>query len=279
LRQIVKKCTETGECMRVFISVDIEGISGVNQWSQTEQGGFGYEAAARQMSLEAAAACDGAKNAGAEKIRVRDAHGKGFNIDAALLPKGVEITRGFNGSPWSMVDTITDGFDAAVFVGYHCAAGRNGNPLCHTEEASAVYVTVNGEKISEFHTGAWACASIGIPVVFIAGDEAACKDAEKAAPGIVTVPVKKGLGSVMTCLQPEDACDRIREGVERALRTMPEKPLVSVPKHFFVEICYKEAAKAARMANFPGFRLMDDQTITMETDELFDVLTAFQWVL
>jgi len=265
--------------MRVFISTDIEGVSSVNLWNQTEQGKYGYEAAARQMSLEAAAACEGALKAGAEKIRVRDAHGNGYNIDGELIPKGVEITRGFNGSPWSMVDTITDGFDVAVFVGYHCAAGRNGNPLCHTEEKAAVYVKVNGEKISEFHTGAWACASIGIPVVFIAGDRTACEDAQKAGRGIVTVPVKYGIGSVMTCLQPQDACDRIREGVEKALKNLPAKPLVQIPKHFYVEICYKEAAKAVRMANFPGFRLIEDQTIAMETDKLFDVMTAFQWVL
>ena len=265
--------------MKVFISVDIEGVSSVNLWSQTEQGKFGYEEASKQMSLEAAAACEGALRAGAEKIRVKDAHGTGCNIDGSLLPKGVELSRGFNGSPWSMVDTITDGFDAAVFVGYHCGAGKTGNPLCHTEEASAVWVKINGEKISEFHTGAWACASLGIPVVFVAGDADVCEDAKKAVSGIGTVPVKKGIGSVMTCLQPEDACDQIRDGVEKALGKLAEMPLIKIPEHFRMEVCYKEMAKAARMSWFPGFRLEDDQTIVMETDRLMDVLTALQWVM
>ena len=264
---------------RVFISADIEGIATTALWDHATKGSYGYEAACRQMSLEVAAACEGAFAAGAEYVRVKDAHGSGTNILPELLPRGVELTRHSCGSPWSMVYGVNEGFDAAMYVGYHCAAGRDGNPLSHTETKSTVAVKLNGKKCSEFQLYSWAAATAGVPSVFLAGDEMLCSDVQGLHPKLVTVPVKRGYGGIVTCLHPEEACDRIREGAKKALSQPLDDALCSMPDHFELEITYKDHTKATSSSFCPGFSKVDDNTIRMETDHYWDVLTAIVWVL
>jgi len=265
--------------MRVFISADIEGIATTCLWTQAQKSGWGYEEARLQMTREVKAACEGAIAAGATYIRVKDAHGTGTNIDPCLLPKCVELTSSSCGSPWSMVYGVTDGFDAAMFIGYHCAAGRSGNALSHTETLSTVYVKLNGVKCSEFQLYSWACATAGVPSVFLSGDKMLCEDSQELHPALVTVPVKYGYGGSMTALQPEVACDHIREGAERALRQSLKGALCAMPEHFTLEICYKEHTTAARMEHFPGFEKVDDNTIRMSTPNYYEILRAIVWVL
>ncbi|MBQ3577543.1 MAG: M55 family metallopeptidase [Firmicutes bacterium] len=265
--------------MRVFISADIEGIATTAKWDQTSEKGYGYEDARRQMTLEVAAACEGARAAGADYIRVKDSHGPMTNIIPEMLPTYVELTRSKNGSPWGMVAGIEEGFDAAMFVGWHAAAGREGNPMSHTHNTSTIYIKLNGEKMSEFMLYSWACASCGCPSVLLAGDQMLCDDSKDLHPSLITVPVKRGYGGMVTCLHPQVACDNIRKAAEEALRQPLDKALCKVPDHFKLEICYKEQVQATKSSFFPGFSKKDDNTIVMSTDKLWDVLTAIQWVL
>lgn len=265
--------------MNVFISADIEGIATTVLWEQATKTGYGYEAACRQMTAEVAAACEGARAAGATYIRVKDAHGSGTNLIPELLPRYAELTRAGCGSPWSMVYGVDEGFDAAMFVGYHCAAGRNGNPLSHTETKSTVSVKLNGVKCSEFQLYSWAAATAGVPSVFLAGDEMLCRDSAGLHPHLVTVPVKRGFGGAITGLQPEEACSRIRAGAEAALRQEFRGGLPQLPEHFVFEVLYKEHTAAVRASSFPGCHLVDDNTVRLETDNYWDVLTAVVWIL
>ena len=265
--------------MRVFISADIEGIATTTIWPQAQREGIGYAEACREMTAEVAAACEGAIAAGASYIRVKDAHGSGTNIDPAGLPRCAELTRASCGSPWSMVYGITDGFDAAMFVGYHCAAGRSGNPLSHTETTSTVYVKLNGVKCSEFQLYSWACTLAGVPSVLLAGDEMLCADSAALHPRLVTVPVKRGFGGSTTSLHPEEAQQRIRDGALAALRQDLTNALPALPKRFTLEICFKEQTKAAQVSFFPGFKQVSDNIVKFTTGDYYEILRAIVWVL
>ena len=98
-------------------------------------------------------------------------------------------------------------------------------------------------------------------------------------PQLVTAAVKDGFGGSTTCLHPEAACKLIREGAEAALKQDLSDALCTMPEHLNFEICYKEVKKAVAMSFYPGFELVDDNTIRMETDNFFDVLRAVQFVL
>ncbi|MBQ2865999.1 MAG: M55 family metallopeptidase [Clostridia bacterium] len=265
--------------MRVFISADIEGCAWTTAWEETQKGQAEYPAAVRQMTAEVKAACEGAIAAGADYILIKDAHGTSRNIDLSQLPKCCEVIRGGNSSPITMVEGIDGSFDAVMFVGYHSAAGRNGNPLSHTYTKSTTSIRLNGEPCSEFLLYSYACALAQVPTVFLSGDKMLIDDSEGLHPKLVSVAVKDGLGGYTRCKQPDYACDLIREGAEKALKQDLKGALCSVPEHFVYEVSFKEHARAVRASYYPGFVQVDSHTVRMETDNLMEVLRSIPFVL
>lgn len=265
--------------MRVFISADIEGTAFTTVWDETRKGELDYPAAAQQMTNEVKAACEGAIAAGADYILVKDAHGSCRNIDVRQLPKCCEIIRCGTGSPRAMVEGIDESFDAAMFVGYHSPASKNGNPLSHTYSTKTTLITLNGEVCSEFMLYSYCCALYGVPTVFLSGDKMLTEDSQAMHPCLKTVAVKDGYGGYTRCKQPDYACDLIREGAEIALKQDLTNALCPIPEHFVFEISYKEHTNAARNSYYPGFTMVDSYTIRMETDNLWDVLRCIPFVL
>lgn len=238
-----------------------------------------YAAARQQMTNEVKAACEGAIAAGADYILIKDAHGRARNIDIRQLPKCCELIRGGAGSPRSMVEGIDESFDAAMFVGYHAAAGRNGNPLSHTYTSGVTSIRLNGEIGSEFLIYSYCCAIYGAPTVFLSGDKMLTEDSRDLHPCLKTVAVKDGYGGFTRCKQTDYACDLIREGAEQALKQDLTNALCKLPDHFVFEISYKEHTDAARYANYPGFELINSHTIRMETDNYMNILRCIPFVL
>jgi len=265
--------------MRVFISADIEGTAFTTHWDEVRKGMADYPAAAQQMTAEVKAACEGAIAAGADYILVKDAHGTSRNIDVCQLPKCCEIIRGSNDSPIAMVECIDNSFDAAMFVGYHSAAGSNGNPLSHTYTVKTSSVTLNGEPCSEFLIYSYYCSQIGVPTVFLSGDKALTEGSKNIHPCLKTVAVKEGHGGYTRCKQPDYACDLIREGSKDALMQDFAGALCKLPEHFVFEVSYKEHFHAVKYAYYPGFSQVDSHTIRMETDCYEDILRCIPFVL
>lgn len=267
--------------MKVFISADMEGITTTTLWDHCETlekpALSSYHA--QQMTNEVKAACEGAIAAGADYILVKDAHDSGTNIDIAQLPECVEVIRNWSGHPYSMVTGINPEFDACLFIGYHSAAGRDGNPLSHTMSGAPLWVKINGRKVSEFMLYSWAAAFEKVPTVFLAGDRMLCDDYRDLHPMLRTVAVKDGFGGMIKAMHPKVACDRIRTEVEAALRQDLSHALCTMPTDFEVEICYKEHKLATRRSFFPGYSKEDDNTIHMHTDSLYDVLNSINFLI
>ena len=118
--------------MKIYISADIEGITGTTNWDETEKKHPDYPEFRDQMTAEVAAACEGALAAGATEIMVKDAHDSARNIQAEKLPKGSLLWRGWSGHPYFMVDGMDSTYDAVLMIGYHSRAGSHTNPLSHS---------------------------------------------------------------------------------------------------------------------------------------------------
>ncbi|MBQ1704886.1 MAG: M55 family metallopeptidase [Clostridia bacterium] len=268
--------------MKVFISADIEGTTLTNAWNQTHPVTDLATAKmhTQQMTAEVKAACEGAIAAGATEILIKDAHGPAINIDPTQLPDCAQIIRSWNGHPYAMAYGVDRSFDAAMFVGYHSAAGRRGNPLSHTYSTKTTSVTLNGMICTEFLLFSWCCALEGVPSVLLTGDKMLTEDslAQNIHPKLKTVAVKDGLGGMIRCLHPKVACDRIRAAAEEALRQDLSDALCKLPKHFVLELSYKEHRDAVRYSWFPGFKLVGDRTIRLETDNYLDVLGCVSYV-
>lgn len=266
--------------MKVFISADIEGTTLTSRWDETHP--VNETAKARpftdQMTREVKAACEGAIAAGATEIVVKDAHGPGVNLDLTQLPECVQVVRNWCGHPYAMVYGVDETFDAAMFVGYHAAAGRPGNPLSHTYSTATTEVRLNGQVCSEFMLYSWCCAKLGVPSVLLTGDQMLIDDSQGLHPALQTVAVKKGLGGAIQCIHPALACKKIRAAAQAGLEQDLKNALCTVPEHFVLELSYKEHRDAVRRSYFPGFSLVDSHTIRMETDDLMDVLRCVPFI-
>jgi len=268
--------------MKVFISADIEGVATTTLWDETRTQTNPAQAGphAKQMTAEVLAACNGAIAAGADYILVRDAHGSATNIDITQLPECVEVVRNWTGSPYGMVEGVDSSFDAAMYVGYHAAAGRDGTPLSHTCTLSTVWIKLNGVKMSEFTMYSLYVNSLGVPSVFLSGDKTIVEDSKDMHPLLKTVTTKSGYGGMTINRNPGLVCKEIEAVAEQALKQENLKDgCIAMPEHYVLQVCYKEHKMATANSFFPGFKKIDDNIIEMETDNLTDILVATKFIL
>lgn len=264
--------------MKVYISVDIEGITGVTSWAETELNSPDHAHAAKQMKEEALAACRGAIEAGATEIWVHDSHDSGMNMWIDEFPKEVKLIRNWMYIPDSMVAGIDETFDACLCIGYHSEGGVNCNPLAHTMTHTGLFwVKINGELVSELEHHTLACAKYGVPMVFVSGDKGLCDKAEKVIPGIVTVPTKEGRGGATINRNPKVVCDEITEKVKEALLKKHE-PTPDKDQKLVMEICYREHMDANKASYYPGVELVDAHTVRYEAKNIEDYITTFYFI-
>ncbi|MCR4405903.1 MAG: M55 family metallopeptidase [Anaerolineae bacterium] len=261
--------------MKVYISADIEGITGATHWDETDKQKPDYTYLREQMTAEVAAACQGALSAGATEIWVKDAHDTGRNIIASRLPEEVRLVRGWSGHPFIMAQELDQTFQAVIMIGYHSRAGADTSPLAHTMTGRVAHIKINDRYASEFLLHAYIAALVNVPVVFVSGDEGLCKEVKSLNPNIHTNAVMQGVGNSTVSIHPELAVKRTREGVQKALQGDLSRCRIPLPDHFRVEIRYKEHMEAYRCAFFPGASLKEPYTVQFESADYFEVLGLF----
>ena len=203
--------------MKIFISVDIEGVAGVVVPAQGQPGNPEYEDSRRLMTEEANAAIAGAFAGGATEVLVNDSHGPMINLLPDLLDPRAELIRG-QIKPGSMFAGLDDSYAGAMCVGYHAAAGDNG-VLAHTYSTrDFTAVRLNGAAASEaMFFGAYAGA-MGVPVILISGDDVTARSCGGLFEGAEVVQVKTALGQrAARAVSPQESRKRIREAAERAV--------------------------------------------------------------
>ena len=206
------------------------------------------------------------------EIVIKDAHDSGRNIDHAKLPKNTKLIRGWDESPLSMMQGIGDGFDAAMFTGYHSGGGYNGTPLAHTMNLSSIYkVKINGVLGSEFLINYYTALYYKVPVVMVTGDVALCETVKAVDPQILTVPVNDGSGDSVCAEHPEKTLARIRETAAAAL-AQRGKVSMTLPEVFDVQVLYHSHIKATRASWYPGAYRVDASTIGFRTNDFFEFL-------
>lgn len=264
---------------KLYISADIEGTCGIAHWDETEKGHADWAYFAAQMTREVAAACEGAFEAGFDRVVVKDAHDSARNLNPMDLPRGVELIRGWAGDPFCMMAGLDKSFDGVVFTGYHDAAGRDSNPLSHTMTTSAFSVTINGEAASELMINSMIAAYVGLPVYAVSGDLGLCEWMRTKCPGTRTVAVNRGTGAAVQSMHPQEAAVAIREAVRLGASRPGQAKLYPLPDRFDVRICYREHAKAKRNSYYPGARLTEPRTLAFEHTDFYEVLRMMQFCL
>ncbi len=238
---------------KVFISVDMEGITGVVQPAQLGPTGFEYGKAREWMTAEARAAIEGARAAGATSFVLADAHGNAQSLLIDQLPEDVRVVRGFP-RPLSMMQGIDASFAAAVFIGYHASEMTVDAVRGHTfSSAKLLGVTLNGTEVSEGLFNAAIAAHFGVPVVFVSGDRKAIEQMQAAIPALTGAIVKEPLGyhSALT-VTPVRGQAMIRDGVRTALARRSSMQPFALKTPIELEVAFKLTLDAERASYVPG---------------------------
>ncbi len=266
--------------MKIYLSADMEGTCGIAVWPETERRDVqDYTPLQKQMTREVAAACQGALDAGAQEVMVKDAHDSARNIDPAQLPRAIQMHRGWSGDLLSMMTGLDkDEYDAVFFTGYHAWAACPGNPLSHTMNTRNEYVLLNGVLCSEFLINAYTAGYYNVPVALLTGDKALCDFAKELIPGITTVPVNEGVGGGVTSCHPDEAVERIRTAAGQAVKNAANCH-VALPEYFETEIRFREHKLAYSKSFYPGATLKDGKSVCFESDDWYEVLRFYHFVL
>ncbi|MEU9617759.1 MULTISPECIES: M55 family metallopeptidase [unclassified Streptomyces] len=204
--------------MKVLISVDMEGISGVVHPTETNPDRYDYERGRALMTAEANAVIAGVLEAEPTAVvLVADAHGPFRNLLPEELDRRAHLVRG-KPRPLGMLGGLDEHTDAVMLIGYHARAGGGPAVLAHTMSDDILDVRVAGRSLGEIGLNAAMAGHLGVPVVLFSGDDTACAELNDLVPSAATVAVKQALGqAAAVTLHPEEARERLRRAAAEAM--------------------------------------------------------------
>lgn len=256
--------------LKVFISVDMEGLSGVVTSGDVGGATGDYQYFRKIMAQEANAAIEGAIRAGATDVLVRDSHGAKQNILPGDLDRRARLLRGASIGPKNMMEGIDSSFAAAVFIGYHAKAGTPNAILEHTSNGNVVDFSINGVSLPEGGYNALVAGLYGVPVVFVAGDRAVVDQMRTLLGTVDGVAVKEEVGDAINGLSPAAAQDAIRTGVERAVRARATYRPFALAAPYAMVLKVRKDGKA-----FEGAVNSASGEYTFSSPDLLRILAAF----
>lgn len=261
--------------MKIYISADMEGISGISDPAATLNGHEDYMRMRRLQMGDVNAAISGAFSAGATEVVVNDSHNQMNNLMIEDLdPRAKLITGG--GKPWSMTQGLDNSFDAAFLIGYHARSGISG-VIDHTYTLATYDVKINGQYFGESEINAAVAGVYGVPVVMITGDTVLEEQVKQTVKPMQTVAVKtpQSRHSAL-CLAPSVAQMKINHGAQNALQSLDQaKPFV-VDGPVRLEVTFLRSSMAKNASVMPGAELIGPRTTAYDAP---DYLTAYRALL
>ncbi len=257
--------------LKVYISVDMEGIAGIATAAQT--GGSDYEWGRPLMLAETNAAIAGAFDAGATEVVVNDAHGSHTNLRADQLDRRATLITG-QPKPLGMVEGLDATFDAVIFIGFHGHAAQTDAVMGHTYSHALRHVRLNGREVGEYGTAGMVAGHFRVPVVFASGDRVFAEEAWRFFPGVEALAVKEGIGfTAAKTLHPLAARERIAAGVKSALARRAQMSPVTITTPVTLEVELNIASNADAVMFVPGMERVDGVTVRYRAP---DALVAYR---
>ena len=266
--------------MRVLISADMEGVTGVTCPDDVKPGSARWEYFRAFLTADVNAAVDGFCVAGADEVIVNEAHANKRNLLIGDLdPRAVAIIG--THKVFGMMEGIDAGVDAVAFIGYHAGAGEQG-VLSHTYLGQTVLgVRINGSPASEGRMNAMLAAEFGVPVVLVTGDDLTCVDAAGWAPGARRVAVKRCVDRYTAiCLPPAVTTAEIRQAAAESLgpaaspAARPERPAGP----FTYEVDFDATQAVGASTAIPGVHVAGPRTVAFTLPTMAEAIRCFRAV-
>ncbi len=266
--------------MKLFLSTDFEGTSGIVAWEQIIEGNAEYDQGRLLLTNEVNAVIAGAQEAGASEFVLNDAHSSMRNLHPQDLLGEATLITGRH-KPLYMMEGLDGSFDGVLFVSYHGSIGAERAILSHTYNPRAIWeARINGEIVGESGINALVAAHYGVPIIFVSGDEVTAHEAEMIAPRAEKVIVKQSLGRFAAShIHPSVACRLLREGASRAVQDIQNMRPPAFERPVSLEVTFQVADMAEMSCRVRGVERVAPRSIAIREASLLDLYRSFVAVI
>ena len=266
--------------MKLFLSTDFEGVSGIVAWEQIIEGNAEYEQGRLLLTNEVNAVITGALEGGAKEFVVNDSHHYMRNLHPQELSGKATLITGKH-KPMYMMEGLDSSFDGICFVGYHGSIGAEHAVLSHTYNPGAIWeVRLNGAIVGEFAINALVAAYYNVPIIFISGDEVTIGEAQTIAPDAEKIIVKESLGRFAAAhVHPSVACEMLQKGASRAVRNLQEMRLPVFKKPVSLDVTFLVADMAEMAVWIRGVERVGPRSIRIQSENLLELYRMFVTVV
>ena len=256
---------------KIYISADLEGVVGAVTGEQLGPGGFEYNRFREFMTAEVNAAITAARAAGATEILVADSHGNGQNLLIEKLPKDVKLIRSWP-RPLGMMEGIDSSFDGVIFTGYHASTDNTEGVRAHTfSSARLTSVKINGKVMTEGSWNAAVAGEFGVPVIMIAGDDAAVNEVKELIGNAEGAIVKESISfHSAKSLHPEAAYDLIAEKTSYAVKNIKKYKPYKIKGPVTVSVSFKHYQPSQILSYLKMFKRTDSHTIEFKAKDMIE---------
>jgi len=267
--------------LKIYISVDMEGVTGVVTADQLAPQGFEYQKFREQMTDEVNAAIAGALSAGATEFVVSDSHGNAESIILDKLGLGLPVTlvRGFP-RPLSMMEGIDSSFDGVIFIGYHASTNNTEGVRAHTiSSAYLTNISLNGVPMPEAGINAAIAGQFGVPVIMISGDDRIVKEARDLLGNIEGAVVKYAVGfhSARTLL-PGAATALIRNKATEAVKRIKEFKPYKIKMPVQLDVGFKNYRPVEVLSYLPNIERTSSHSVRFMARDMVEASKFIEFV-
>lgn len=265
--------------LKIYISADMEGITGVVTNEQLGPTGFEYARFREFMTQEVNAAIEGARAAGATEIVVSDSHGNGQNLLLENLAKDILVIRSWP-RPLMMMQGLDETFDGVIFIGYHAATTNPEGVRAHTlSSAHLADVRLKGVSVSEAGLNAAIAGHFNVPVIMISGDDVVVKETQALLGNVEGAVVKwaSGFHSAKTML-PDAGQQLIREKAQRAVARIKEFKPYKLSGPVELEVRFKSYRPSEVLSYLSIVKRIDAHSIRFVGKDMIEVSKFLEFI-
>ncbi len=259
--------------MRIMISADMEGLSGVSDGRQVQPifSEF-YTQGQELLAHDINAAIRGLRSVGSPEIDVLDLHGSGTNVIPEKLEPDVNFIGGFQEWIEMMRNDEMRRYDGWIQLGMHSTAGTLDGFLSHTNGTN-IALRHNGKPVGEIEEFAWAAGHFGVPTLFVAGDDAAAREAEYHLPGVRTVIIKKSRERAdADCLPLDEAAALIEAAAAETFKNLGAAQVYTVSVPVRVEVIFADPRMTFPASLIPRSEMIDEVTVAYTAQDYVEAL-------
>jgi len=253
--------------LRVFVSVDMEGIGGIGTGAMTSASGKDYATGRRLMTDEVNAVVAAIFGQGPAQVVVNDSHGDMQNLLHTELDPRVTYIQGAI-KPVGMVEGLDSTFDAAIFIGYHARAGTPRGFLAHTGSGIVNGLWLNDIEAGEGELNAAYAGALGVPVVMVAGDSAFVAQFTRNVPAEAVITKTAVTPQSARLRHPQQVNQDLAEVTRRALSRARSASPWRIGDPVRVRLRFTDPTRPQILTAIDGVRQIDGYTVEFTASDM-----------